>query len=458
MIQLRRKELLRHIATHLKALSFLSLRLSAFHEPFKNGHQSSTAGNDHEDTSDRGEPSGMDTELGMLSPTLTDKAVYSAGSESDVANDLEPQQQTPAISGDSGNADPQPVDSDVDISASDSIGTAESQNIAPVLITPLQKISDEIPVATQLNSWIQSVELFVQKNIGPDKLNDGTIKILLIDNWVDTNRLASVAKQSDISPVRQDMLCNYLEDARGSLIAQMIHRMCPHTKLFMAKSGGIDQSTKMNGAERAANAIEWAIKKDVQIILLTGNLIVSKENNESIMNLGKQIQQAAAANILLYCTAADGSSYGDGSEPYPHRFDKGPIRVVGSATEAGTASRFAEPRQFDYLFPGEVLLGIDNLNDNSVATALAAGFAALILKCFAQQPPRRAKNCNEKPDAEGMHKIFQALQKRGEKLVDVTTLFKMDGSAAIQTVVDNCYASWTKQEAETQTPIIRWKA
>ncbi|KAL6896478.1 hypothetical protein GGI43DRAFT_121277 [Trichoderma evansii] len=70
--QLQRKQLSRHIATHLKALSFMSLRLNAFQEQFEGGDQGSITG-DEQDTNEGGEQSGFDTELEALSLSFSDK-------------------------------------------------------------------------------------------------------------------------------------------------------------------------------------------------------------------------------------------------------------------------------------------------------------------------------------------------------------------------------------------------
>ncbi|KAK6448420.1 hypothetical protein FP744_10004670 [Trichoderma asperellum] len=70
--RLQRKQLSRHIATHLKALSFMSLRFKAFQEQFEEGDSGSTTRDDQEDTNEGGEPSGFDTELDALSLSFSD--------------------------------------------------------------------------------------------------------------------------------------------------------------------------------------------------------------------------------------------------------------------------------------------------------------------------------------------------------------------------------------------------
>ena len=55
---------------------------------------------------------------------------------------------------------------------------------------------------------------------------------------------------------------------------------------------------------------------------------------------------------------------------------------MSSATETGHSSGFVHQDQVNYLFPGEEFEEIGNRKDSSAATALAVGFAALILWCY----------------------------------------------------------------------------
>ncbi|UKZ56833.1 hypothetical protein TrVGV298_010677 [Trichoderma virens] len=434
----QREQLLQHIAHHLKALSFVSLHLNAFCEPPKNGNQGSATGGEQEDLSKVKGPSGVDPELDVdaSSPKFTDSPTSAAWAGAAFDDDIKLPQEAPATSNDNKSVNRWVGLSSLDTSVSNPVDTEDGDNAKSALITPLEYIPDQNPTIIQSNSWFQSVELFVQKSISPNKLKDEEIRILLIDHSDDISQSVSKMQQPEESPARPDIIGDLSNNTHRSLMAQMIHRICPHVKLFTANSGAIDQIATMDGAERAAKAIEWAVKKGVQIILMTENLIDSRGNTKESRNLDRQLQQAAAANILLYCAAAESDSHNGGTEPYTHQFDICPISVVGSATEASRVPQSVNPRSVHYLFPGAVAAGVDDPKDNSVATAVAAGFAGLILWCFAYQHPRTAKNDCKGPNADEMHKIFKALQKNGSKWVDVTTLLKTDGSATIQDIVD----------------------
>ncbi|KAL7961305.1 hypothetical protein V8C34DRAFT_274365 [Trichoderma compactum] len=70
--RLQRKQLSRHIATHLKALSFVSLRLRTFQEQLEIGDEDFATEGKQGDTSEDGGPSGLDTELDALSLNFED--------------------------------------------------------------------------------------------------------------------------------------------------------------------------------------------------------------------------------------------------------------------------------------------------------------------------------------------------------------------------------------------------
>jgi hypothetical protein len=70
--RLQRKQLSRHIATHLKALSFVSLRLKAFQEQLEIGDEDFATEDGQGDTSEDGGPSGLDTELDAMSLDFED--------------------------------------------------------------------------------------------------------------------------------------------------------------------------------------------------------------------------------------------------------------------------------------------------------------------------------------------------------------------------------------------------
>ncbi|KAM0524477.1 hypothetical protein ACHAPE_000571 [Trichoderma viride] len=86
--RLQRERLSRHIATHLKALSFMSPHLEAFQKQSKEEDQCSTT-DDKEDTNEDDERSGFDTELEAISLNFSDNPGSLSVSTDQILEDLD---------------------------------------------------------------------------------------------------------------------------------------------------------------------------------------------------------------------------------------------------------------------------------------------------------------------------------------------------------------------------------
>ena len=148
----------------------------------------------------------------------------------------------------------------------------------------------------------------------------------------------------------------------------------------------------------------------------------SPSNVEQIRLLDEQIQEAARHGIIMYCAAADEGLYGSNKKLYPKKADTEHIRAVGSSMEHGQHSAFVDPHQVDYLFPGESIQDLDNVEGSSAATAFASGLAALILWCFHQH--RSSEGIKDIADPKKMHEVFDSLKAKDYKWVDATKVFK----------------------------------
>jgi hypothetical protein len=134
-------------------------------------------------------------------------------------------------------------------------------------------------------------------------------------------------------------------------------------------------------------AIEWAIEKQVDVILMSWTIKKIKsgqgKNQEAINTLDLAIQDAARNDIIMVCAVEDQAHYGN-DDIFPQKSDTRKLMVVGSANENGDRSQDVSENSFDYLFPGEIsipgMLGETDVG-SSVAAAIAAGMAAMILWC-----------------------------------------------------------------------------
>lgn len=185
-------------------------------------------------------------------------------------------------------------------------------------------------------------------------------------------------------------------------------------------------------------AIQWAIEQGVHVICMSWNLIKTPENRKQIEELDLKVQEAANQHgIIMYCAAADQSLYGR-QELYPLSSKTSLIKAIGSAGVHGRPSVFVDDSRVNYLFPGEEIAELEfgKREGSSAATALAVGFASLILWCFERDRKgsmKRVKNPGQ------MNKVLDGLVREhpGGKWVDVTILLD-NGEVDVKTVVNNC--------------------
>lgn len=134
-------------------------------------------------------------------------------------------------------------------------------------------------------------------------------------------------------------------------------------------------------------AVRAAVDKGVHIISMSWTIEQTEMNAKGIAELEKAIDLAANQGILMFCAASDQGAFVDRS--YPAASTK-KLFKIGAAEATGTAFKWlGDQRAVDFIFPGHNVVKerpgdvpIDkhtSLTGSSVATALAAGLAAVIL-------------------------------------------------------------------------------
>lgn len=168
---------------------------------------------------------------------------------------------------------------------------------------------------------------------------------------------------------------------------------------------------------------------------MSWNLIKTASNKEEIRRLDLEIQGAANDDIIMFCAAADTKLYGSRQDLYPVSSNTTSIKAVGSSDPGGSASFFVHEEKVHYLFPGQDINEIDEGRGkgSSAATALAAGFAALILWCFEKEGKNGMAAVK---DPKKMHKIFENLEEK--KFIDVTILLGDGKKVDVKKVVRQC--------------------
>lgn len=192
----------------------------------------------------------------------------------------------------------------------------------------------------------------------------------------------------------------------GTIMASLISRICPGAKLFVVRLDEKMSEGKRNITAKSAEkvrlqqphkvvralicctqAIRSAMLNDVDIISMSWT-IEDADNNE-IAKLISTVQKAVEKNILLFCAAKDqlGPDKSHPGASTPSRFK------IGAATQYGQQWEGVGESDVDFIFPGHNVIyndprevPIDKCNTtlltgSSVATALAAGLAGLILYC-----------------------------------------------------------------------------
>ncbi|KAI1125622.1 hypothetical protein F5Y10DRAFT_246719 [Nemania abortiva] len=185
----------------------------------------------------------------------------------------------------------------------------------------------------------------------------------------------------------------------GTVMANMIFRVCPMAKLYAIRmETHVDEGrTNRINPYNAAEAINAAVDKGVNIISMSWTISPNAESKHS--DLQNAIDRAHAKNILMFASSNDGGYFNDKSWPVALKRDA--FFRIGAAKADGKPFDWAGPvAQLDYILPGVDVIKyhtkssqksdskyLDKLErmgtetGSSVATALAAGTAAMVLTC-----------------------------------------------------------------------------
>ncbi|KAH6636217.1 hypothetical protein F5144DRAFT_170863 [Chaetomium tenue] len=182
----------------------------------------------------------------------------------------------------------------------------------------------------------------------------------------------------------------------GTLMARLIHRICPTAVIYVIKletrTTEADDTKILIDAESAIKAIHHAVEEGVDIISMSWTCVPKPELQKEWEGA---IDAAARRGILMFCSASDRGQFGD--RTFPHACRPNITFRVGAALPSGKVFDLVpDASSLDFALPGyQVFLEDDPVrqaNDmapsdkpeshtaSSVATALAAGLAALVLE------------------------------------------------------------------------------
>ncbi|TGO35166.1 hypothetical protein BHYA_0168g00220 [Botrytis hyacinthi] len=149
------------------------------------------------------------------------------------------------------------------------------------------------------------------------------------------------------------------ERGHGTVMAKNMVRICPMAKIYMIKLetqfDHKEQKVRI-GTRSAAEAIDAAVDRKVQIISMSWTIKQPDSNSEEKEKFDSAVRRAVKAGILLFCSAADKGLHQDND--YPAAFNPTKMFKIGAAKPNGNPQ-----------------------TGSSVATALGAGLAALVICC-----------------------------------------------------------------------------
>lgn len=281
---------------------------------------------------------------------------------------------------------------------------------APVQGVNLHKWLDSTSrFATEMaHYWEATLEDFIKsrKNQGTAERVEEDVVVALIDDGVDRFGVDSKqileGKSFDFhdGKVKQPFTS---ARGHGTIMARMILRVCPMAKIYpirLKMYSNSDGKIQIDG-KYAAQAIEAALTKKATIISMSWTLPMNKDNIEVKHKLDTVLQKAINDNVLMFCSSPDAgkfTQYDYPSGPWGHKH----FFRIGAAGADGNVYKWTDEAGIAFVLPGvEVVNDQANssiyhaenkvIGDNaakikyetgsSVATALAAGLAAMIIYC-----------------------------------------------------------------------------
>ncbi|EPS42019.1 hypothetical protein H072_4034 [Dactylellina haptotyla CBS 200.50] len=270
--------------------------------------------------------------------------------------------------------------------------------------------ADEKHQVDKTLDWIEKMSKFrecvqeVIDSISP-MASQPVIKVAVIDDGVNIvdNGVQGIEKGESFDTGGQLYFSEKCK--HGTHMVSSLRDVCPKARIFVAR---LDDSRKQDGqrftVSSAIRALEWAIHWGVDIISMSWSFkpdrnSCTSEEEEKFKSL---IDIASAKGIIMFGAMPDGE---DVTKRYPASLSK-VIRIC-AATENGLRLDAIHTSVPELLFPGEKVPVPESnfdITGSSVATALAAGFAALILICMKLQEAgildQKQRGVNEKPSVD----------------------------------------------------------
>ncbi|KAH6603973.1 hypothetical protein Trco_007419 [Trichoderma cornu-damae] len=257
--------------------------------------------------------------------------------------------------------------------------------------------------------WRNTVKEFLasRHNPGTTERIEGDVIVALIDDGVDrfdTSLPDRILEGKSFDFHNEKVRPSFVSAAgHGTVMASMILRICPMAKVYPIRLRTYPNANGKSNidAEYAAQAILAALNKKATIISMSWTLPMSEDKSGSKDRLHNAIQKAVDSKALMFCSAPDEGKFTKldyPSGPWRERFFR-----IGAARSDGTVFQWTPEDGITYVLPGVEVVrdqisgsSFDMLSagsvtkrvedfkyetGSSVATALAAGLAAMIIYC-----------------------------------------------------------------------------
>ncbi|KAF3315941.1 hypothetical protein TWF173_003136 [Orbilia oligospora] len=241
-------------------------------------------------------------------------------------------------------------------------------------------------------SHLSNSQKFIRDSLGQlaqeDTIRQPEVKVAILDDGItygfhnelretDRNCIKGKTYKKDGQPwIRNDIKRNH-----GTEMAACVQAVCPMAKFFIKRLEDNRRERNKSFVRSATEAIKEAIAEQVDIISMSWSFSPSSVDPEAESEFSDQVASAIKKNIIIMVALPDIYDPSESRKRYPACLEN--VIIVGSAGKYGLSS--PESRINDkncYLFPGEdVRLGDSEepISGTSVSTALAAGFAALMI-------------------------------------------------------------------------------
>ncbi|PYH81025.1 subtilisin-like protein [Aspergillus uvarum CBS 121591] len=304
--------------------------------------------------------------------------------------------------------------------------------------------------------WITCMDNFADfiQNIRTPVGSMEDVRVALIDDGVDIEEKTlrgkivggrSFSSRDHAQNLQQPFYVS--GSGHGTVMASLICRVCPTAKLFVVKVAEhvSASSGRQISANSAARAVRAAIDQKVHVITMPWTIQRNEQNAADIRDLEAAIGAAAKAGIMMFSAASDQGPAIDVTFPAACVTTKN-IFKIGAAEASGTVWKWVgDAAAVDFIFPGHEVIKerpndapIDKcqtLTGSWVATAIASGFAAMILYCvqlsFVQtraiNQPGKVDHFEGLQHHERMREAFLAIgttHSSGNKYIEVWNVFE----------------------------------